>query len=115
MQRIAVVTGASSGIGAATARRLAGEGFHVVAAARRGDRLDALVKEIGANATAVTCDVTSDDSVAGLAGAVAGLGGPLAVLVNNAGGAAGLDQVATGSVDDWQWMFDVNVLGTLRV
>jgi NADP-dependent 3-hydroxy acid dehydrogenase YdfG len=115
MQKIAVVTGASSGIGAATARRLAGEGFHVVAAARRGDRLDALVKEIGANATAVTCDVTSDDSVAGLAGAVAGLGGPLAVLVNNAGGAAGLDQVATGSVDDWQWMFDVNVLGTLRV
>jgi NADP-dependent 3-hydroxy acid dehydrogenase YdfG len=46
---------------------------------------------------------------------VAGLGGPLAVLVNDAGGAAGLDQVATGSVDDWQWMFDVNVLGTLRV
>ncbi len=114
MQKIAVVTGASSGIGAATARRLAGEGFHVVAAARRVDRLDALVKEIG-DATAVACDVTSDDSVAGLAATVAGLGGPLALLVNNAGGAIGLDPVATGSTQDWQAMFDVNVLGTLRV
>ncbi|BCJ43088.1 oxidoreductase [Actinoplanes ianthinogenes] len=115
MQRIAVVTGASSGIGAATARRLAGEGFHVVAAARRADRLDALVKEIGPHATAVACDVTSDESVAGLVAAVAGLGLPLAVLVNNAGGARGVDPVEDGSVDDWQWMFDVNVLGTLRV
>jgi NADP-dependent 3-hydroxy acid dehydrogenase YdfG len=115
MQNIAVVTGASSGIGAATARRLAGEGFHVVVAARRADRLEALVKEIGANATAVGCDVTSDESVAGLTAAVAGLGGPLTLLVNNAGGARGGDPVATGSVDDWQWMYEVNVLGTLRV
>lgn len=115
MQRIAVVTGASSGIGAATARRLAGEGFHVVAAARRADRLDALVKEIGANVTAVVCDVTSDESVAALAAAVAELGAPLALLVNNAGGAVGLDPVATGSAADWQAMWDVNVLGTLRV
>jgi NADP-dependent 3-hydroxy acid dehydrogenase YdfG len=115
MANIAVVTGASSGIGAATARRLATEGFHVVAAARRADRLEALVKEIGPAATAVACDVTSDESVAALAGVVAGLDGPLTLLVNNAGGARGLDPVATGSVDDWQWMYDVNVLGTLRV
>ncbi|MDI6099903.1 SDR family oxidoreductase [Actinoplanes sp. NEAU-A12] len=115
MQNIAVVTGASSGIGAATARRLAREDFHVVVAARRLDRLEALVKEIGANATAVECDVTSDDSVAGLAEAVTELGGPVTLLVNNAGGARGLDQVADGSVGDWQWMYDVNVLGTLRV
>jgi NADP-dependent 3-hydroxy acid dehydrogenase YdfG len=115
MQKIAVVTGASSGIGEATARRLAAEGFHVVAAARRADRLAALVKQIGPAATAVECDVTSDASVAGLAAEVAGLGGPVTVLVNNAGGAKGLDQVATGSVEDWQWMYDVNVLGTLRV
>jgi NADP-dependent 3-hydroxy acid dehydrogenase YdfG len=113
--KIAVVTGASSGIGAATARRLATEGFHVVAAARRVDRLEALVKEIGPEATAVACDVTSEESVAGLAAAVAGLAAPVALLVNNAGGARGMDPVATGSVEDWQWMYDVNVLGTLRV
>lgn len=115
MQNIAVVTGASSGIGEATARRLVREGFHVVAAARRADRLAALVKEIGPAATAVECDVTSDDSVAALAAQVDALGGPLTLLVNNAGGAHGLDPVASGSVDDWQAMYDVNVLGTLRV
>ncbi len=115
MQNIAVVTGASSGIGAATARRLAKEGFHVVAAARRGDRLAALVAEIGPAATAVECDITADESVAHLAQVVAELGAELTLLVNNAGGARGLDPVAAASVDDWQWMYDVNVLGTLRV
>ncbi|GAA2654235.1 oxidoreductase [Paractinoplanes durhamensis] len=115
MQNIAVVTGASSGIGAATARRLAREGYHVVAAARRADRLDELVKEIGPAATAVECDITDDASVANLATVVAGLDGALTLLVNNAGGARGLDPVATGAVDDWQWMYDVNVLGTLRM
>jgi NADP-dependent 3-hydroxy acid dehydrogenase YdfG len=114
MANIAVVTGASSGIGAATARRLAAEGFHVVAAARRAGRLQELVGEIG-NATAVTCDVTDDESVAGLAAAVTALGDPVTLLVNNAGGARGMDQVADGSVADWQWMYDVNTLGTLRV
>ena len=114
-KRIAVVTGASSGIGAATARRLAAEGFHVVAAARRADRLEKLVAEIGPDATALTCDVTSDASVAALAEAVQDLGAPVALLVNNAGGARGMDPVEAGSVDDWRWMYDVNVLGTLRV
>jgi NADP-dependent 3-hydroxy acid dehydrogenase YdfG len=115
VQNIAVVTGASSGIGAATARRLAAEGFHVVAAARRAERLAELVKEIGPNATAITCDVTSDESVAELAAHVAGLDGALTLLVNNAGGARGMDPVASGQVADWQWMYDVNVLGTLRM
>jgi NADP-dependent 3-hydroxy acid dehydrogenase YdfG len=115
MQNIAVVTGASSGIGAATARRLAREGFHVVAAARRADRLKTLVDEIGPAATAVECDVTDDASVANLAAVVGGLDGVLTLLVNNAGGARGLDPVSSGSVDDWQWMYDVNVLGTLRM
>ncbi|MEV6489800.1 SDR family oxidoreductase [Actinoplanes sp. NPDC051633] len=113
-KNIAVVTGASSGIGAAAARRLVAEGFHVVAAARRADRLEALVKEVG-DATAVACDITDDASVARLAETVAGLDGPLTILVNNAGGARGVDEVSAASVDDWQWMFDVNVLGTLRV
>lgn len=114
VQNIAVVTGASSGIGEATARRLAAEGFHVVAAARREDRLAKLAAELG-NATAVRCDVTDDASVAALAETVAGLGGRVTLLVNNAGGARGVDPVAAGSVADWQWMYDVNVLGTLRV
>jgi NADP-dependent 3-hydroxy acid dehydrogenase YdfG len=115
-KKIAVVTGASSGIGAATARRLVAEGFHVVAAARRADRLEAFVKEVGAaSATAVACDVTSAESVNALALAVAALDGPVTLLVNNAGGARGVDPVAQAAVEDWQWMFDVNVLGTLRV
>jgi NADP-dependent 3-hydroxy acid dehydrogenase YdfG len=112
---IAVVTGASSGIGAATARRLAAEGFHVIAAARRADRLDGLVGEISAQgqaATAIACDVTSDTSVADLASRV---GSPISLLVNNAGGAHGADPVERGEPADWQWMYDVNVLGTLRV
>ncbi|MEV4759139.1 SDR family NAD(P)-dependent oxidoreductase [Micromonospora sp. NPDC049559] len=118
MSSIAIVTGASSGIGAATARRLAAEGFHVVAAARRADRLATLVKEIteaGGTATAVVCDVTSDGSVAELATAVGRLDTPVTLLVNNAGGARGLDPVESGAVGDWQWMYEVNVLGTLRV
>jgi len=114
MQNIAVVTGASSGIGAATARRLVAEGFHVVVAARRVERLEALVKEIG-EATPVACDITDDASVSNLAATVDALNGRVSLLVNNAGGARGMDPVSTGSVDDWQWMFDVNVLGTLRV
>jgi NADP-dependent 3-hydroxy acid dehydrogenase YdfG len=115
---LAVVTGASSGIGAATARRLAADGFHVVAAARRTERLTELVAGItsaGATATAVTCDVTSEESVSSLVGAVRELGAPLVLLVNNAGGARGMDPVAQARVADWRWMYDVNVLGTLLV
>ncbi|HEX6967952.1 MAG TPA: SDR family NAD(P)-dependent oxidoreductase [Micromonosporaceae bacterium] len=118
MTPIAIVTGASSGIGAATARRLAAEGFHVIAAARRLERLRTLVAEIttaGGSADAVVCDVTSDDSVASLAAVVDELTGPVRLLVNNAGGALGLDPVESASAADWQWMYDVNVLGTLRV
>lgn len=115
---VAVVTGASSGIGAATARRLATEGFHVVACARRADRLAQLAGELtagGATVTTVECDVTVDASVEHLATVVRGLGAQVTVLVNNAGGAHGLDPIETAQVDDWQWMYDVNVLGTLRV
>ncbi|HET6212307.1 MAG TPA: SDR family oxidoreductase, partial [Micromonosporaceae bacterium] len=114
----AVVTGASSGIGAATARRLATEGFHVVAAARRADRLGTLVKEIGESggrALAVPCDVGDDAAVRELATAVTALGAPVRLLVNNAGGARGMDPVESASVAQWQWMYDINVLGTLRV
>ncbi len=106
----AVVTGASSGIGAATARLLAGAGFRVVCAARRADRVEALAGEI--NGVAVACDVTADGDVARLTEAA---GGTVQVLVNNAGGALGLEPVASGDVDLWRQMYETNVLGTLRV
>ncbi|MDL4772766.1 MULTISPECIES: SDR family NAD(P)-dependent oxidoreductase [Thermomonosporaceae] len=117
MRKTAVVTGASSGIGAATARRLAAEGFHVVLAARRRDRLDELAEEIARDVPGagrmvpVTLDVTSQESVDALAAAVDGCH----VLVNNAGGAVGLEAVADADPADWQAMYDTNVLGLLRV
>jgi NADP-dependent 3-hydroxy acid dehydrogenase YdfG len=115
---IAVITGASSGIGAATARRLGTEGFHVVLAARRADRLLALANEIttgGGQATTVTADVTTTAGTEALVAAVTELGGELAILINNAGGARGADPIESAKVADWQWMYEVNVLGTLRV
>ncbi len=108
--RSAVVTGASSGIGAATARRLAADGFFVVCAARRAERIDVLAEEVGGRA--VTCDITVAEDVARLAEAV---GPRLHVLVNNAGGAIGLEPIAETSPQAWQRMYDVNVIGTLRV
>lgn len=108
--RVAVVTGASSGIGAATARALAADGFHVVCAARREDRVSALAGEIGGSA--VRCDVTDDASVTALAEAV---GPHVEVLVNNAGGAFDAATVAEADLGDWAKMYDVNVLGLVRV
>lgn len=114
---VAVVTGASSGIGEATARRLARAGFHVVAAARRVERLEALASEIGC--TPMVLDVTNDESVASFSEALVTEFGerglPVTLLVNNAGGALGQDPVDTGSVEQWRAMYEVNVLGTLRV
>jgi NADP-dependent 3-hydroxy acid dehydrogenase YdfG len=108
--RTAVVTGASSGIGAATARALAAAGYHVICAARRADRLEALTAEIGG--TAIACDVTDLDQVAALATAV---GGTLDVLVNNAGGAFGVGPVVDSDPEQWRQMYEVNVIGTLNV
>lgn len=105
-----MVTGASSGIGAATARRLAAEGYDVVAAARRRDRLDELAASVE-GIRAVTLDVTSAESVAELAASL----DDVAVLVNNAGGALGTEPIAAADPADWQQMFDTNVLGVLRV
>jgi len=107
--RVAVVTGASAGIGEATARTLAAQGFHVVAVARRADRIQELAAEIGG--TAVVADITDDAGVEALA---AGLD-RVDVLVNNAGGAKGLEPVADADLDNWRWMWETNVLGTLRV
>ncbi|QCB94011.1 SDR family oxidoreductase [Cellulomonas shaoxiangyii] len=110
--RRALVTGASSGIGAATVRRLRADGWDVVATARRADRLDALAAETGA--TTFVADVTQDADVAALVAHVRDTGGVDAV-VNNAGGAFGLDPVASADVAQWRAMYELNVLGTLRV
>ncbi len=112
-ERIAVVTGASSGIGASSARQLAGAGFHVVAGARRTERLEALAEEVGA--TTLALDVTDPASVEGFAAAVRDRHGRLDLLVNNAGTAFGLDPVERGRDEDWQAMLDTNVVGLLRV
>ncbi|PQP23782.1 SDR family NAD(P)-dependent oxidoreductase [Rhodococcus opacus] len=107
--RIAVVTGASSGIGEATARTLAAQGFHVVIGARRLDRLEKIAEDIGG--TALELDVTDQDSVDAFSAVLPRVD----LLVNNAGGAKGLATVAEADLDDWQWMWETNVLGTLRI
>jgi NADP-dependent 3-hydroxy acid dehydrogenase YdfG len=107
--RIAVVTGASSGIGEASVRALAAAGFEVVAAARRLDRCRALADEVGGRA--LPLDVTDDASVAAFAEAV----GEVDVVVHSAGGALGLDRVEDADLDGWRWMYEANVLGVVRL
>lgn len=109
-RRTAVVTGASSGIGAATARALAAQGYHVFCAARRADRVEELAAEI--DGTAVVCDVTDEASVAALAATV---GDRLDLLVNNAGGAFGSSPVSAADSDEWRRMYEVNVIGLMQV
>ena len=105
----AVVTGASSGIGAATARRLAAEGFDVVIGARRVSRLAELASSIGARYFEL--DVTDESSVAAFCQSV----GDVRVLVNNAGGALGMDSIAAADSAKWQTMWDTNVMGLMRM
>ena len=108
-QRVAVVTGASAGIGAATAKTLAAQGFHVICVARRADPIEALAAQI--DGTAMVADVTDPDAVAALGQRL----DRVDVLVNNAGGARGLESVADADIENWRWMWESNVLGTLHV
>lgn len=115
--RSAVVTGASSGIGRATALRLARAGWSVIAVARRAERLEALATEaagLPGDVTGVAADLTRDDDVARVLAAAEAAGG-VDTLVNIAGGAHGADPVAEGRDEDWEWMFRVNVMATLKL
>lgn len=107
--RTAVITGASSGIGAATARTLAGEEYRTVLGARRLDRIEELAGEIGGEA--IVLDVGDPDSVAAFASRL----DRCDVLVNNAGGALGLDPVAEADEAQWLRMYEANVMGTMRM
>jgi NADP-dependent 3-hydroxy acid dehydrogenase YdfG len=104
-----VVTGASSGIGEATVRSLAAEGFEVVAAARRVERCEEIAREVGGHA--LRLDVADPESVAELAESVP----EVSVLVNNAGGALGLEPVAEADEENWRQMYETNVMGVMRV
>lgn len=113
MTRVAVVTGASSGIGEATAAQLAGAGYHVILTARRADRLEAATAKItaaGGSAEFRTLDVTDPAATAAFAASLERCD----VLVNNAGGAIGMETVAESGPADWRAMFEVNVVGTLH-
>jgi NADP-dependent 3-hydroxy acid dehydrogenase YdfG len=107
--KTAVITGASSGIGAATARALAGEGHRTILGARRLDRLEELAAEIGGEA--IVLDVTDPASVESFVAAV----GACDVLVNNAGGALGLDSIAEAVEEKWLTMYESNVMGQMRM
>jgi NADP-dependent 3-hydroxy acid dehydrogenase YdfG len=109
-KKIAVVTGASSGIGAATAQALAGAGFSLYLGARRLDRLREVAGPIGA--TALELDVTDVDNIAAFTGQ---LPGAIHLLVNNAGGAHGLDRIESARDEDWIVMWETNVLGVMRL
>lgn len=107
--KVAVVTGASSGIGEATARKLASQGFHVVAVARREQRIKDLAADIGGSA--IVADITDSAAVQNLAAQLPRVD----VVVNNAGGAKGLESIADANLEHWRWMWETNVLGTLQV
>ena len=111
--KVAVVTGASTGIGEATVRRLRESGWTVYAVARRAERLEELARETGASA--VPTDITDQAQVDALRDRVLGEQGTVDAILNISGGARGTDTVADAKDEDWQWMYDVNVMGTLRV
>ncbi|MBO1268738.1 SDR family oxidoreductase [Arthrobacter cavernae] len=110
--KTAVVTGASTGIGEATVRALAGAGWRVFAVARRAERLEELAAQTGA--VPFAADICNDDDVAALLAAVTEAGGA-DTLVNIAGGARGADTIANAKTEDWDWMLQVNVLGTMKI
>jgi NADP-dependent 3-hydroxy acid dehydrogenase YdfG len=110
-----MITGASSGFGAAAARAFAAQGAQLLLGARRSDRLEAVAAEIRQPGSGHTLDISSTKSVEAFVQWVRAKTSTLDVLINNAGGAVGLDTVATGKDEDWETMLQTNVLGLLRV
>src|SRR5680860_1020616 len=115
--RIALITGATSGIGKATAILFAVEGIHLILCGRRQDRLDALQKELGkqTNVTTLNFDVRDKDAVFEAIASLPVAFEKIDILINNAGNAHGLDPIEEGSTDDWDAMLDINVKGLLYV
>lgn len=108
-RKVAVVTGGSAGIGEATAEALAKDGWHVVVAARRADKVEEIAQRIGG--TGVQLDVTDEDSVKSFVEKL----DRVDLLVNNAGGAKGLEPLEETTIEDWRWMYETNVIGTVRM
>jgi NADP-dependent 3-hydroxy acid dehydrogenase YdfG len=108
---VALVTGGGTGIGAAVTRRLVADGYAVLVAGRRRDRLESVASELGEAVSVLQLDVTDARGVASAVGSLERLD----VLVNNAGGAIGLGSVEDGDLDEWEAMYASNVLGTVRV
>lgn len=115
MSDVVLVTGASAGFGAAIARRFAGAGWRVVAAARRGDRLAALADEFGDAVHTIELDVRDREAVTTSLGALPDGFADVAVLVNNAGLALGLEPAHAADGDEWQQMIDTNCAGLVHV
>lgn len=117
MNRIAMITGATSGIGEATARLLSRNGFDLIITGRRAERLEALKTELSSTARveSMTFDVRDKEEVARQVGALPQEWRNIDVLINNAGNAHGLDPIQRGSIDDWDAMIDINIKGLLYV
>lgn len=116
-KRIALITGATSGIGEATARLLSTHGFKLIICGRRQDRLDVLAAEFGQSTdiTTLSFDVRNQSVVSAAIQSLPEAWKNIDVLINNAGNAHGLDPIQTGSVEDWDAMMDINVKGLLYV
>ena len=119
MNKLAIVTGASSGIGQATARRLAKLGYNLVITARRKERLEELAEEListyGIKIQILSFDVRDREATEQALSTIDKSLGDICVLMNNAGLAAGLEHIDQGSTDDWDRMIDTNVKGVLYV
>ena len=115
--KIALVTGATSGIGRATALALAKEGYHIIGCGRRKERLESLKKELprGTNYTFLVFDVRDKEAVDEAIDSLPDEWKDIQILINNAGNAHGLDPIQDGDTDDWDAMLDINVKGLLYV